>query len=305
MKLFVSPSPHVTDNISVQKIMLDVIIALLFPLAGGTALLGIRALTVTAVSVLAAVASEYIWCRVTHSKNSTRDLSAVVTGILLALCCPVNIPLWMVAVGSVFAIIIVKQCFGGIGKNFMNPALCARAFMLASFPAFMTDWQISSGLNSKIDAITSATPLTESTYSISDLFFGRIPGCIGELSALLILVGALYLLIKRVITLRIPVSFLATFAVFVWIMGENPLYHLLSGGLMLGAFFMATDYTTSPVSKTGHIVFGVGCGIITGLIRIFGSYPEGVTYAILVMNALVPFIDKVTLPKKFGAEVRR
>lgn len=312
MKMNISSSPHITSASTTRKIMLDVIIALMFPLIGGICVFGVRALLVTIVSVAGAVASEYIWNIFSKKSNTVNDLSAVVTGMLLAFCCPVSIPFWMIITGDVFAVIIAKQCFGGIGKNFVNPALAARAFMLASFPAAMTSWSVTSGAAKGWDSVSSATPLASNgEYGLSALFFGKTPGCIGETSVLLILIGAAYLLIKKVIDIRTPVSYLASIALFTWIFGGETIFSgdlvraVLSGGVMLGACFMATDYTTSPISKKGRIVFGVGCGVINGIIRVYGNYPEGVTYAIMVMNALVPFIDKFTLPKKFGTEAAK
>lgn len=313
MKMNITSSPHITSSASTQKIMLDVIIALMFPLIGGVYVFGVRALLVTLISVIGAAVAEYIWDKLTKKENTVRDLSAVVTGMLLAFCCPVSIPFWMVLVGDVFAVIIAKQCFGGIGKNFINPALAGRAFMLASFPAAMTSWKVSMGCISGWDAVSSATPLAAKAgeYGYLELFLGKNPGCIGETSVMLILVGLIYLVIQKVIDLRTPIAYLASIALFTWIFGGNgffsgdPLYAVLSGGVALGACFMATDYTTSPISKKGRIIFGIGCGIINGIIRVFGNYPEGVTYAIMVMNALVPFIDKFTLPKKFGTEAAK
>lgn len=313
MKMNISSSPHITSSATTRRVMLDVIIALMFPLIGGVCAFGARALLVALVSVAAAVVAEFAWDKLTKKPNTVSDLSAVVTGLLLAFCCPVGIPLWMVVIGDVFAIIIAKQCFGGIGKNFINPALAARAFMLASFPAAMTAWKVTSGIAKGWDAVSSATPLAApgGEYSYTELLLGKTPGCIGEVSAILILVGALYLVVRRVIDIKTPVAYLLSIAVFTWIFGGegffagDPLYAVLSGGVMLGACFMATDYTTSPISGKGRIVFGIGCGVINGIIRIYGNYPEGVTYAIMVMNALVPFIDKFTLPKKFGTEAAK
>lgn len=313
MKVNITSSPHITSSSSTQKIMLDVIIALMFPLIGGVYVFGVRALLVTIISIIGAVLAEYVWDKLTKKDNTVSDLSAVVTGMLLAFCCPVSIPFWMILVGDIFAIIIAKQCFGGIGKNFINPALAARAFMLASFPAAMTAWNVSMGCISGWDAVTSATPLAANPgeYGYLTLLLGKNPGCIGETSVIMILLGAAYLVIQRVIDLKIPIAYLSSIALFTWIFGGegffagDPLYAILSGGVMLGAFFMATDYTTSPISGKGKIIFGIGCGVINGIIRIYGNLPEGVTYAIMVMNALVPFIDKFTLPKKFGTEAAK
>lgn len=316
-KLKVSSSPHIRSSESTPRIMLDVIIALMPALAVATYVFGPRALIVTAVSVISCVVSEHVYCKIMKKPSSVGDLSAIVTGVLLAYCLPVSIPLWIVILGGAFAIVIVKQLYGGIGKNFMNPALASRAFLMASFPSLMTTW-VKTGaklpLFTSVDANTSATPLnalkagTIPDVSLSDAALGMIGGCLGEISAVALLAGALYLLYRKVISLHTPLAYIGTVAVltFIFPKGGIPnyqymLYSLLSGGLILGALFMATDYTTSPVTRKGQIIYGVGAGLLTVFIRYFGSYPEGVTYAILIMNALVFLIEKITLPKKFGA----
>lgn len=314
-KLIVSHSPHIASRENITTIMLDVIIALMPALLAGCLVFGIRALVVTMVCVITCVLAEHIWEKLLKKPVTTGDLSAVVTGLLLAFNLPASIPLWMAVIGSVFAIIVVKQFFGGIGHNFMNPALGARAFLLASWALSMTTFY-DAGTVLPIfgtpDAITSATPLAayadgNATYSYLKLFLGNTGGCIGETSALAILIGAVYLIIKKVIRIRVPLIFIATVAVGTWLFaGKNGigsgdwLYQILSGGLMLGACFMATDYTTSPTTPMGQIVFALGCGIITVLIRVWGGYPEGVSYSILLMNVATPLINRVTAPRRFG-----
>ncbi len=311
--LVVSHAPHINGSDTVPKIMLDVIIALMPALIAGVFVFGMRALIVALTCVISSAAAEYIWCRILKKPNSTGDLSAVVTGLILALNVPASLPLWMAVIGSVFAIIIVKQFFGGIGHNFMNPALGARAFLMASWALAMTRWY-TPGTHLPLfgvpDAVTSATPLAAGSadkFSYLTLFLGNHGGCIGETSALAILIGAAYLVIRRVIRLRVPLIFIGTVAVGTWIFGGSgglftgdPLYQILSGGLMLGACFMATDYTTSPTTPKGQIVFALGCGIITVLIRIWGGYPEGVSYSILLMNVATPLIERLTAPKRYG-----
>ena len=311
--LVVSHAPHINGSDTVPKIMLDVIIALMPTLIAGVFVFGMRALIVALTCVISSAAAEYIWCRILKKPNSTGDLSAVVTGLILALNVPASLPLWMAVIGSVFAIIIVKQFFGGIGHNFMNPALGARAFLMASWALAMTRWYTPGTylpLFGVPDAVTSATPLAAGSadkFSYLTLFLGNHGGCIGETSALAILIGAAYLVIRRVIRLRVPLIFIGTVAVGTWIFGGSgglftgdPLYQILSGGLMLGACFMATDYTTSPTTPKGQIVFALGCGIITVLIRIWGGYPEGVSYSILLMNVVTPLIERLTAPKRYG-----
>ena len=311
--LIVSHAPHINGSDTVPKIMLDVIIALMPALIVGVFVFGMRALIVALTCVISSAVAEYIWCRILKKPNSTGDLSAVVTGLILALNVPASLPLWMAVIGSVFAIIIVKQFFGGIGHNFMNPALGARAFLMASWALAMTRWYTPGTylpLFGVPDAVTSATPLAAGSadkFSYLTLFLGNHGGCIGETSALAILIGAAYLVIRRVIRLRVPLIFIGTVAVGTWIFGGSgglftgdPLYQILSGGLMLGACFMATDYTTSPTTPKGQIVFALGCGIITVLIRIWGGYPEGVSYSILLMNVATPLIERLTAPKRYG-----
>ena len=318
-ELAISSSPHAHSPVTTQTIMRDVLIALTPALMGSIYFFGFRALMVVLISAASCVFFEWMYRKLMKLDSTVYDLSAAVTGVLLAFVCPVTIPYWCIIIGDAFAIIIVKQLFGGIGKNFMNPALAARAFLF-SWPAIMSTWivpgfQNSAGIfgNPTVDAVTAATPLAAMhtgampQCSISDAFFGNIGGCIGETSALLLLIGAGYLLIRKVISLRIPLSFLGTVAIITLLFPQGHpakqwmLYELCSGGLILGAFFMATDYVTSPVTKLGQMIFGIGCGVITVVIRYFGGYNEGVSYAILVMNACVVLLDKLGRPRKFGA----
>ncbi len=316
-KLIVSESPHIRQGDTTSGIMLDVVIALIPALIAGIVIFGYRSAALAAVCIAASVFFEWAWCRLVKKPSSIGDYSAVVTGLLLAMNLPVTMPFWMAIIGSLFAIIIVKQFFGGIGHNFMNPALAARAFLLTSWAQPMTTWVMPfsrSGLLSHTDAIASATPLGIIKEGVGelpaymDMFLGRVGGCMGEVSAVALLVGAVYLLARGVITLRIPASYILTVAVFTFIFGGKDgfftgdvLTHLLSGGLMLGAFFMATDYVTTPTTKTGQLIFGIGCGLLTSIIRIWGGYPEGVSYSILLMNVASPLIDKWVQPKRFGA----
>lgn len=319
--LTISSSPHAHSPNSTRRLMFDVCLALVPALIAAIWYFGWRCLTVVMVSVAACVFFEWAYRRIMKKENACADLSAVVTGILLAFVCPPTIPYWVVILGALFAIVLVKQLFGGIGQNIVNPALAARAFLF-SWPLFMNTW-IRSGVHpavfsnptsAALDGLTAATPLASMSAGklpaedALDLFLGQTGGCIGEVCTAALLLGGVYLLLRRVITLRIPLSYLGTVAVLAFAFplgGANRLdwmlCQLLSGGLMLGALFMATDYTTSPVTHAGQIAYGVGCGILTLLFRYFGSYPEGVTYAILIMNCCVGFSDKMGIPKRFGA----
>lgn len=315
-KFIVSYSPHVRGKDSVAGTMLDVIIALMPALIGGVYFFGFRALAVCVVSVLTCVLSEYLWEKLTGKAVTIGDFSAVVTGLLLAFVLPPSIPYYMVVAGGVFAIIVTKMFFGGIGQNFVNPALAARGFLLASWPVAMTSFVAPmTKLNlfsSNADAVTSATPLAfvkgnegAVAAEYADLFFGKVPGCIGEVSALLLLIGGAYLLIKKVIRPIIPFTYIITVGIFGLMFdggffAGDFLYHVLSGGVILGGFFMATDYVTSPTTGKGQFVYALGAGIITGVIRLYGGYPEGVTYAILIMNIITPIIDKYLKPRVFG-----
>ena len=306
----VSSSPHIRTPRGTRVIMLDVLIALCPALVASLIFFGWRSIMLTAVSVACCVLFEYLYRLLMKKPQSVDDLSAVVTGVLIAFCLPPTAPWWLPVIGAFFAIIIVKQLFGGIGKNFLNPALAARAFLLASYAVLMTSWAPSNFAN--VDAATYATPLASlsggalSNVSLGAMFLGNTGGCVGEISALALLLGGAWLVYRRVISLRIPVSFIGTVAIVTLIFSRgNPhflwmLQNLFSGGLLLGAIFMATDYCTSPVTPKGQIIFGVGCGLLTVLIRYFGSYPEGVSYAILIMNLTVWMIDKATPPRRFG-----
>ncbi len=321
-QLLVTSSPHFRSDYKIERIMLDVVIALLPALIAGMVVFGVSALTLTLISVISAVLTEYVIEKLLHREITIDDFSAVVTGMLLAFNLPPTVSWWIPAVGSFFAIAIVKMCFGGLGNNFVNPALAARVFLLASWPVQMTTWTIpgassagaANAISAATDAMTSATPLdilkvagtSSQLPSLWSMFIGNIGGTIGETSALALLVGAAYLLYRGVINLRTPLSFIATVGLMTWIFGPEGMftgpfmYHILGGGLILGAFFMATDYPTSPVTPVGQIIMGIGCGILTSVIRLWGGYPEGVSYSILLMNMVTPLIDRYTMPKVFG-----
>ena len=312
----VSNSPHIRSEDSTRQIMLDVIIALIPALALAIFVFGARALVVTAVSVIGSVFFEWLYNTLLKKPCTIGNCSAIVTGMLLAYTLPVTAPLWMVLIGDLFAIVIVKSLFGGIGKNFMNPALGGRAFLMASYPVFMTTWckvHTTLPLFGTPDITSSATPLSFlkegklPDVSLGDAALGMVGGCLGEVSALALILGGAYLLYKKVISWRIPVTFIGTVAVVTLVCGragygnvEWMLLNLCSGGLMLGAIFMATDYVTSPVTKKGQLIFGIGCGLFTVLIRYFGAYNEGVCYSIMVMNCCTALIDKYTKPTRFG-----
>ncbi|MCD8124074.1 MAG: RnfABCDGE type electron transport complex subunit D [Lachnospiraceae bacterium] len=305
----VSTSPHAVAQDTTQKIMRDVIIALIPATVWGIWLFGAHAALVVLLCVAASVATEYIWNYCMKKPQTVSDLSAAVTGLLIALNMPASIPLWMPVLGCVFAIVVVKQLYGGLGQNFMNPALAARCFLLISFAGSMTSFP-------SVDGVSTATPLAiikngEGTVSLTDMFFGYTSGTIGEVSALLLLVGGIYLLARKVITWDIPVVYIATVAVFMFLFGGTLGYsfnltfvlkELCGGGLMLGAFFMATDYVTSPITPKGRILYAIVLGCLTGVFRVCGNSAEGVSYAIILGNILVPLIERVTLPKAFGRE---
>ena len=307
-KLLLSSSPHLHCNNSTTKIMLDVIISLLPATVAGIIIFGINALLVIMVTVASAVLSEYVFNLILKKKQTITDLSAVVTGLLLALNLPANTPLWQGVVGSVFAIIVVKCIFGGIGQNVVNPAITARVFMLIAFT------NMAKAATPVIDAMSGATPLArfkagETMQPIKDLFLGNIGGAIGETCALALLIGGAYLLIRRVITWQIPVAYIGTVFLFVFFLEgfdyNMALSHILSGGLFIGAFFMATDYVTSPSTPAGKLIFGLGAGLLTVIIRYYGGYPEGVSFAILLMNILNPYIEAWTPRKLFGVGGRK
>lgn len=302
MKLYLSTAPHIRSGANTQVLMRDVLIALLPTTAAGIYYFGLSAAMVIAVSILSCVLFEYLWQRVTKQPVRIYDLSAAVTGLILGLNLPSTAPWWMPVIGALFAIVVTKQLFGGIGDNFLNPALVARAVLLASWPARMTGatayalptyW-------SGADAVTSATPLAGYEASTMDLFLGNIPGSIGEVCKAAILLGLIYLLVRRVISWRIPVTFLAVFAALSALVGQNALNELLMGGVLFGAVFMATDYTTSPMTARGQIIYAALCGVLVCVIRNFGAYPEGVTYAILIGNIATPLIDKYDKPRLYG-----
>ena len=301
-KLIVSPSPHDENYIKTSTIMLNVIIALVPALAAGCYIFGLRALLLTAVCVASCVLFEFL-CRVIMKRDNTiGDLSAVVTGVILAMNLPVTLPIWMAVVGSFAAIVIIKQLFGGIGQNFANPAITARIILMLSFPTAMTNWAVPFFYKNGSDVVTGATPLVTGDASYIDLFLGKVGGCLGETCALALLLGGIYLAIRKIISLAAPIGFIGSLALLSVIFGDNPLYAILSGGVFLGAFFMATDYATTPITNKGKLIFGLGCGIITFIIRHFGSYPEGVSFSILLMNVLTPYIEQLTRSKAFGAK---
>ena len=316
-ELTISSSPHGHSKTTTQTIMRDVLIALAPALLGSIYFFGPRALAVVLVSVLSCFVFEKLWCRMMKQVDKTYDLSACVTGVLLAYVCPPTIAYWQLIIGDFFAIIIVKMLFGGVGKNLFNPALAARAFLF-SWPLAMSNWvavgwENRAGVFSTVDVVTSATPLAAMHQGnlpetlVLDMFLGNVGGCIGETSAVLLLLGFVYLLVRKVITPRIPLFFIGTVAVltFLFPMGNDRLSwmaaQVCSGGLMLGAIFMATDYVTSPITKLGQVVYAIGCGVLTVAIRYFGSYNEGVSYAILVMNACIVLLDRIGRPAKYGA----
>ncbi|MBQ2062460.1 MAG: RnfABCDGE type electron transport complex subunit D [Oscillospiraceae bacterium] len=328
LKLIASSSPHIRSDVNTRSIMLDVIIALCPALLMSVWNFGnwnFRALTMTLVSVISCVVWEWLYRKLLKKPQMIGDLSAVVTGMLLAFVCPVTIPYWMIIMGAFFSIVLVKQLYGGIGCNFLNPALAGRALLVASFTKAMTSWYYGVDIplfgQMGADVTTSATPMaimkgataeafTELTsqYSLADMFLGRIGGSLGEMSALMLLLGGVYLLIRKVISWHIPVAFIGTVALISLIAApagvgnvDYMLYSVLGGGLFLGAIFMATDYATSPVTKPGQIIYGVGCGLLTCFIRRFGSYPEGVCYSILIMNCTTWLLDKYIRPVIYGA----
>ena len=302
-KLISTVSPHFSGKRTTQNIMLDVIIALLPAGIASAFIFGWRSLLVIGVCVASCVVSEFLFEKLCKRENTVFDLSAVVTGLLLAYNLPVSIPIWMAVLGSVAAIIVVKQLFGGIGQNFANPAITARIMMMTAFSGAMTNW-VFPGTAKMTDAVSSATPLVAAAKGTTammptylDLLLGKHAGCLGETCAAAIILGGLYLMIRGVISWHTPAAFIVTVALLSFVCGKDALYQILSGGLMLGAFFMATDYATTPQTKWGKLVFGVGCGIITILIRVWGNLPEGVSFSILIMNLLTPYISKLTAYK--------
>ena len=307
MNLTVASSPHIRGDFRTSRLMLDVVIALIPTLVVGVISLGLRALLVTLISMASAVVAELLYSLLFRKRNTLADCSALVTGMLFALTLPASTPYYVVALGSAFAIFFVKLLCGGLGQNIFNPALAARAFVLMLFPVALTRY-------AAVDGVSSATPLhhmvmpTLPEESILDMFLGNCPGSIGELSALALIIGGIYLVVRKVISPRIPLAYIGTVAVLTLVFSKTDtpvawmLYSLFSGGLMLGAIFMATDYATSPVTAKGQIIYGIGCGVLTVIFRYFGLFPEGVTYAILLMNACVWVIDRYTAPRRFGVK---
>jgi len=305
MKLTVAPSPHIRGNFRTNRIMLDVVLSLVPALLVGAWVLGARALLVTLISMAAAILTEWLYSVLTKTRNTVIDGSAAVTGMLLAMTLPATVPYWQAALGAAFAIFFVKLLFGGLGQNIFNPALAARAFLLLIYPVGLTRY-------AGLDGVTAATPLHHMVMpalpeeSVLDMFLGNCPGSIGEVSAFALLLGGAYLIYRKVISMRIPAAYIGTVAVLTLVFPKTGdpiswmLYSLFSGGLMLGAIFMATDYATSPATPVGQVIYGVGCGILTVLFRYYGLFPEGVTYAILLMNAFVWFIDRHTAMRRFG-----
>ncbi len=303
--LAVSSSPHLRDHVSTRRIMQEVCLALAPAGIAGIILFGSQAAVLIAASVISAVLAEYFYQKLTHQKVTVGDWSAVVTGLLLAYNLPANAPVWLAVVGAVIAIVLVKQIFGGIGSNFMNPALAARAILFVSWATQMTTYPATRFM---LDGVSTATPLSSlgtgsvAGVNLMDLFLGNIPGVLGETCKLALLLGGVYLILRRIVDWKIPVTFIATVFVCYLIKdgAEMALYQILSGGLFLGAFFMATDYATSPVTNPGRVIMGIGCGIFLFVIRAYASYPEGCSFAILLMNVATPLIDKYTMPKPFG-----
>ena len=304
----VSGTPHVRSKESIQSIMRDVIIALVPATAAGIYYFGLRALILIVAAIISAVFFEWLYEKTTKKPVTINDLSAVVTGLLLAMNLPASAPVWVAIVGSAFAIIFAKQLFGGLGQNFINPALAGRAFLLASYPTEMTTWVVPNGLAA--DAATYATPLAQLKNgaldaSLKQLVMGQVGGTIGETCAIALIIGGIYLLYKHVISWKIPVIYIATVFILFAVIGRHgmrmPLQEIFAGGVMLGGIFMATDYASSPVTPKGQVIFAVGAGLLTYLIRTFGGYPEGVSYSILIMNCCVPLIERFTEPTIFGA----
>ena len=297
MSQIVSASPHIRSRVTTQTIMRDVLIALVPAMIAALVIFGFRALLVTLVSVAACVFFEWGFEKIVKKPSTISDLSAAVTGVLLAFNLPVNVPLWQVVFGALVAIVVVKQLFGGIGKNFANPAITARIVMLLAFANTMTAW-------TGVDGVSTATPLAMMASGTQPdtmtLLLGNHGGCIGETCAIALLIGFVYLLWRKVITWHTPVVVVGTVFVLTWLLGENPVNHVLSGGLLLGAIFMATDYSTTPNTTLGRVIFGVGVALLTVLIRLYGSYAEGMSFAILFMNILTPYLSRLSLSKPFG-----
>lgn len=306
-KMIVSSSPHIGSSVKTKDIMRDVIIALVPALIVSVVYFGINALVVVLATVAACVISEYVCRKVMKRSNTVGDLSAVVTGLLLAFNLPVSTykNIWLPVLGGIIAIVVAKQMFGGLGQNFVNPALAARIILMTSFPTLMTAWTAPG--TSGVDAVSTATPLAliaegklGELPNYMDMFLGNRAGCLGETCVAALLLGGIYLVVRKVISPIIPLTYIAVVFVFSAILGQDPVMQILSGGLFLGAIFMATDYTTSPLTNKGKFIYAIGCGLLTTLIRCFGSLPEGVSFSIIIMNILVPHIEKLTIPKAFG-----
>ena len=300
-KMLVSPSPQIRDNISTSKVMTHVLVALCPALAMSAYVFGGRALMLTGFCMITALIWERLCNLIMKRPDSTKDVSALVTGMLLAFNLPVTMPYWQAAIGTFVAIVIVKQLFGGLGQNFANPAIVGRIVLMLAFTGNMTHWVVP--FYDPDNIVTGATPPPPADYL--DLFLGKVGGCLGEVSAAALLIGGIYLIMMKIISVHTPLAFIGTVFVFSYLCGEDGIYQILAGGVMLGAFFMATDYVTTPVTKTGKVIFGIGCGIITCVIRFFGSYPEGVSFSILLMNILTPYIDMVTKTKPLGAITKK
>ncbi|MBQ8884492.1 MAG: RnfABCDGE type electron transport complex subunit D [Oscillospiraceae bacterium] len=300
-KLTVSPSPHIKSEMTTANVMTHVIIGLFPMIIAGVLIFGGSALMLMGLSVAMCLLWEKLFCVITKKKDTTDDLSAVVTGILLSFNVPATLPLWMMVIGTFVAIVITKMLFGGLGQNFANPAIVGRIVLTLSFAEAMTTF-VEPFYYRSTDVVTQATPLATGKASYKDLLFGNISGCLGEVCAIAILIGGVYLLCMRIITWHIPLAYIGTVGIFSLLAGKDPVYQILSGGLLLGAFFMATDYVTSPTTKIGKLIFGVGCGIITCVIRFYASSAEGVSYAILLMNIITPYIDMATRKKPLGAK---
>lgn len=305
-KMLVSPSPQIRDNISTSKVMTHVLVALCPALAMSAYVFGGRALMLTGFCMITALIWERLCNLIMKRPDSTKDVSALVTGMLLAFNLPVTMPYWQAAIGTFVAIVIVKQLFGGLGQNFANPAIVGRIVLMLAFTGNMTHWVVP--FYDPDNIVTGATPLAAAHFAPADyldLFLGKVGGCLGEVSAAALLIGGIYLIMMKIISVHTPLAFIGTVFVFSYLCGEDGIYQILAGGVMLGAFFMATDYVTTPVTKTGKVIFGIGCGIITCVIRFFGSYPEGVSFSILLMNILTPYIDMITKTKPLGAITKK
>ncbi len=307
-KLIIEPSPHIRSSWTTQRVMLNVIIALLPAFVAAIVIFGLRALTLTVICCTACVLFEWLFCLITKRENTISDLSAIVTGMLLAFNLPVDLPVYMAVIGCFVAIFIVKMLFGGIGQNFANPAITGRIVLMLSFTSYMSSWTAPFAYKDGVDAVVSATPLMaaeEQLPTLMDMFLGVRAGCMGETCALALLIGGIFLVARGLISPVTPLAFVGTVALCALAISggdvQYMMYQILSGGLILGAVFMATDYSTTPLTSWGKLIFGVGCGLLTFLIREFAALPEGVSYSILLMNILTPYIDKISMPRALGA----